>query len=47
MALGDFSRYGNHTLELAKEIKTRVNLKNMGGVGGGFMGTSVKTIPPM
>ena len=42
LALGDFSRYGNHTLELSKEIKTRVNLKNTGGVGGGFMGKGVK-----
>ena len=27
LQIGDFSRYGNHTLELSQEVKSRVNLR--------------------
>ena len=46
MSIGDFSRYGNHTLELSQEIKTRVNLKKLGAMGGGFIGKKVKVPAP-
>ena len=45
LSIGDFSRYGNHTLELSQEIKTRVNLRQIGAAGGGFIGRKVKVIP--
>ena len=44
LSLGDFSRYGNHTLELSQEVKTRVNLKQLGSAGGGFIGKKLKVI---
>ena len=39
LQLGDYSRYGNHTLELSKEISERVTVKQMGRVGGGYLGS--------
>ena len=42
LQIGDFSRYGNHTLELSQEVKTRVNLRQIGATGGGFIGRKVK-----
>ena len=46
LSLGDFSRYGNHTLEISQEVRQRVNLRQMGAAGGGFMGRGVKVRPP-
>ena len=44
LQIGDFSRYGNHTLELSQEVKTRVNLRQIGATGGGFIGRKVKVL---
>ena len=42
LVLGDFSRYGSHTLELSKEIKDRITVEKVGRIGGGFMGSVQK-----
>jgi len=42
LQLTDYSRYGTHTLEVTKEIKQRVTVKQMGRIGGGFLGTARK-----
>jgi len=46
LSLGDFSRYGSHTLEISQEVRTRVNLRQVGAAGGGFMGRAVRIKPP-
>jgi len=45
LQLADYSRYGNHTLELSKEIMERVTVKQMGRIGGGQLGSVQKTMP--
>ena len=45
LQLNDYSRYGNHTMEISKEIQERVTVKQLGRVGGGFMGSVEKTKP--
>jgi hypothetical protein len=43
IALKDFSRYGNHTLEINHEIKQRMTVRHVGRVGGGFAGTGQRS----